>query len=121
MDYRIERILEFIAKNLHKPLRLHELASSVNLSPWRVSHLFHSETGLSLREYVKRLRLEKTKESLETTFLRVKEIAALAGYGSAAQLIRDFRKAFGITPLEYRRRFLHRTARIRTRHSKKMK
>lgn len=121
MDYRIQSILHYIANNLHRPLRLHELASSVNLSPWRFSHLFHSETGLSLREYIKRLRLEKTKELLETTFLRVKEIAALAGYGGVAQFIKDFKKAFGATPLEYRRRFHRRTARIRTRRSKKTK
>jgi transcriptional regulator GlxA family with amidase domain len=58
---------------------------------------------------------------LETTFLRVKEIAASVGYRNVAQLDRDFKKAFGVTPLQHRRRFFRRMARTRTHGGKTVK
>ncbi|MCL6564947.1 MAG: AraC family transcriptional regulator [Acidobacteriia bacterium] len=82
MDRRIQHVLRYLQQNCHRRWRLRDLASSVNLSPTRFSHLFHSETGLPLREYIKRLRLDKAKQLLATTFLRVKEISNQVGYGS---------------------------------------
>ncbi len=111
MDHRIERVILNLGQNLHRRVRLTELASSVNLSVSRLSHLFRAETGSSLHAYVKRIRLQKAREFLERGFLLVKEIAFLVGYKSVSQFIRDFSETYGESPLEYRRRFRGRTAR----------
>jgi transcriptional regulator GlxA family with amidase domain len=103
MDQRVQIIIALMEENLQRELPLEELAKSVNLSVSRLRHLFRAETGTSPTQYLKSVRIRKAKEMLETTFMSVKQIMSLVGAGDRNHFARNFKKAYGSTPTEYRK------------------
>ena len=103
MDRRVQITISFMKANLQREVLLSEMARLVNLSPSRLQHLFKAETGTSLTQYLKSLRLERARELLETTFLSVKQVMTTAGLKNKSHFVKDFKKAYGMTPTEYRR------------------
>lgn len=97
-------MVELMRGDLSRGLSLEALARAVNLSPSRLHNVFKSETGLSPARYLKKLRLERAKELLEESFFSVKEIRVRVGIGDESHFVRDFKKAYGLTPTEYRAR-----------------
>ncbi len=98
MDRRIKAAIEIMHSNAHCRLELPELAQQVNLSPSRFSHLFKTETSLSPKQYSYQWRVQKAKELLDRTFLKVNEISALLGYKHTGDLSRAFTKFYGYPP-----------------------
>lgn len=80
------------------------MAASVNLSYSRLEHLFKAETGITPVSYLKKLRIEKARELLETTFLTNQQIIVKVGICDESHFIRDFKKAYGLQPSQYRKR-----------------
>ena len=104
MAIRILTVVEFMKANLHRKLTLDEIAPSAGLSCSRVGHLFKSEFGMPPGKYLKMLRVEKARELLENTSLRVKVIMAQVGIQDQSHFTKDFKKVYGVTPSEYRER-----------------
>lgn len=77
----------------------------VRLSERHLQKLFKSEVGISPITYLRDLRLDKARSLLETTFLSMKEIGIAIGMLNTGLFTRDFKKKYGITPTEYRRRY----------------
>ncbi len=59
---------------------------------------------MSPEQYMKLLRMMKAKELLEMTFLQVKEICAEVGINDESHFVRDFKRIFGASPMQYRAR-----------------
>ena len=74
MDSRVRQAISLLSEDLSCDFDFKTLAASVNLSPSRLRHLFKDETGLTPAQYLKRLRLERARELLDTSFLRLKEV-----------------------------------------------
>ena len=91
--------------NLHRELSLGECAHSVNLSVWRLCHIFRAEVGMPPIQYLKQLRIERAKNLLETSFLSVKEITHIVGLNDESHFVRDFKKTYGVPPTLYRTAF----------------
>ena len=104
MDQRVRSIIALINANIQRQLSVRELARSVNLSTSHLRRLFKSETGKPITTYLKDLRLQHSRDLLETTFLSVKEIAARIGQ-SANHFITDFKKVHGVTPSQFADRY----------------
>jgi transcriptional regulator GlxA family with amidase domain len=105
MDQRVQAAIDFMNANLHRKLSPNEVADSVNLSTDRLRRIFKAETCQSLTAYRKRLQLERGKHLLETTFFSVKQIAAKSGLTEVSHFVRDFKKAYGLRPSEYAKRY----------------
>lgn len=86
-------------------LSLPEFAQSVNLSVWRLCHIFKSDVGVPPIKYLRFLRMERAKELLESSFLSVKEIAYQVGLNDESHFVRDFKSTYGYSPTLYRLRF----------------
>src|SRR5689334_14616599 len=86
-------------------LTLTEFAHSVNLSVWRLSHIFKSDVGMPPIKYLKLLRMERAKGLLESSFLSVKEIAFQVGLNDESHFVRDFKLTYGYSPTTYRAQF----------------
>ena len=86
-------------------LSLSEFAQSVNLSVWRLSHIFKSDVGMPPIKYLKLLRMEQAKGLLESSFLSVKEIAFRVGLNDESHFVRDFKSTYGHSPTNYRAHF----------------
>ena len=103
MDQRVRIVTGLIEQNLDRPWPAEKLANSVGLSPTHLRRLFRQETGISLSQYGKQLRLTEARRLLQTTLLSVKQIAAKAGAGDVSHFIRSFEKTYGMSPARYRR------------------
>ena len=86
-------------------LSLAEFAQSVNLSVWRLCHIFKSDVGMPPIRYLRLLRMERAKGLLESSFLSVKEIAYQVGLNDESHFVRDFKSTYGYTPALYRSHF----------------
>ena len=86
-------------------LSLSEFAQSVNLSVWRLCHIFKSDVGMPPIRYLRLLRMERAKDLLESSFLSVKEIAYQVGLNDESHFVRDFKSTYGFSPALYRSRF----------------
>lgn len=83
-------------------LSLAEFAQSVNLSVWRLCHIFKSDVGMPPIRYLRLLRMERAKDLLESSFLSVKEIAYQVGLTDESHFVRDFKSTYGYSPALYR-------------------
>ena len=86
-------------------LSLSEFAQSVNLSVWRLCHIFKSDVGMPPIRYLRLLRMERAKNLLESSFLSVKEIAFQVGLNDESHFVRDFKSTYGFSPALYRSHF----------------
>jgi transcriptional regulator GlxA family with amidase domain len=108
MDQRVQKVLRLMEEDLSRRLTPAEIARAVNLSPAHLRYLFKAETGMSVMQYQKRLRLEEARRLLENTFLSGKEIMNRIGITDESHFVRDFKQSYGMTPAQYRAR--HRGA-----------
>ncbi len=86
-------------------LSLAEFAQSVNLSVWRLCHIFKSDVGMPPIRYLRLLRMKRAKDLLESSFLSVKEIAFQVGLNDESHFVRDFKSTYGYSPALYRSQF----------------
>ena len=94
---------------LSEPHSVDSLARSVNLSTWRLCHIFKSETRKPPLQYLRSLRMQKARKLLETTFLSVKQVMFEVGLKDESHFVRDFKRVYGASPAEYRRRHFCQT------------
>jgi transcriptional regulator GlxA family with amidase domain len=106
MDRRVLNVIKLMEVYFDQPLSLDDLARSVNLSPWRLSHIFKTETRTPPLQYLRTLRMRHAKRLLETTFLSVKQIMTEIGVRDGSHFVRNFKITYGLSPTRYRQRFL---------------
>ncbi|UCM86737.1 GlxA family transcriptional regulator [Streptomyces marincola] len=97
--------LDWLQHNLHRPLRLADIARAASLSERQLHRRFRAGTGTTPLRWLLRLRVERARALLETTELPVEQIAGLCGFGSAVSLRAHFRERQGCGPAAYRKRF----------------
>jgi len=98
-------IWDKMEKDLSKDFPLNELAFFSTYSPWHFHRLFRSFQKENVKDYIRRLRLEKAAYELKTTSFPILEIAMESGYTSQEAFTKAFRKALGITPKQFRERY----------------
>lgn len=101
-DRRVQVVKIMIEDNFHRHLDLSELAKAVNLSAWRLAHIFKAEVGISPLRYLSLIRLRRARRYLETSFLTVREIGASVGIPNASHFTRIFKAAYGTSPVQHR-------------------
>ncbi|MEO3750939.1 helix-turn-helix domain-containing protein [Streptomyces sp. B6B3] len=97
--------LDWLYRNLHRPLALADIARHAGLSTRQLHRRFRAETGATPLRWLLWARTERTRELLETTDLPIEHIAHVTGFGSAASLRAHFRDRLGSSPSAYRRAF----------------
>ncbi len=103
MDERLRRAIELIENRYHTPLTIKEISQHVCLSPSRLSHIVKSQLGFSLRDYIKKLRIEKAKVLLIETDLSISEIATEVGYPDQSYFTKSFKSNENCTPNSFRK------------------
>lgn len=91
------RVEDHIRSSYMTPIRVEELARRLNMDRRYLSRLFRSQTGLSIRAYLTRVRLERAREYLERGHT-VKEAAALCGWEDISGFSRRFAQEYGCAP-----------------------
>nr|AJY78080.1 putative regulator [Myxococcus virescens] len=101
----IREVQEWLPEHLQEDLSVEALAKRAAMSPRNFARAFHAQVGATPARYIERLRVEAARRLLETTQRNIKEIACEVGFGALETLHRAFKRALGLTPAEYRRRF----------------
>ena len=78
--------------------------AATNLSRRPLEKAFRHEMKRTLNEEIVRVRMEKVKDLLTTTNMKVVEVAAATGFARPSHLFRTFRKQLGLSPKTYRKR-----------------
>lgn len=102
VDIRVKLIIEFMQSNLEKRIAPGELARLVGLSDSRFRHLFTAETGMSPKDCLRRLRLDRAKQLLEEGALTIEQVALRVGWQHRSHFERRFKQLHGMTPAQYR-------------------
>ncbi|MDR6551935.1 response regulator [Paenibacillus qinlingensis] len=94
---------KIIMEKLGEPITLTSVSEEVGLSSYYLSRLFKEVTGESFNDYVTRLRMEKAVQLLQTTQMKVYEVAEQVGIPSYRYFSQLFRNWTGVAPTEYKK------------------
>jgi AraC family transcriptional regulator len=105
IDYqeRLLRVMVYVQNHLDEPLPLDDLAKIACFSPYHFHRIFRGMMGESVKEHVRRLRLERAAFRLTCSNRPVTDIALDAGYDTHESFTRAFGRMFGMSPSVYRR------------------
>jgi AraC-like DNA-binding protein len=101
---QLQRIFTIIEDRLSTPPNLDELAGAIGVSRRHFFRAFKQSTGKTPHRYLAEYRLERTLDLLRSTDLLATEIAIECGFSSSSHFTYTFKRAFGLRPLDYRRR-----------------
>jgi len=98
---RVERAKELLARNLAQPPTLEALGREVGCSPFYLSRSFSREVGLTIPQYLRKLRMERAAELLRMGHHNVTEAATEVGYSSLSHFSKAFCETIGCCPVLY--------------------
>ncbi len=105
-DPRINRVLDFIDYNLNSRLTNDQLAKQIFMSKNAFTRFFREQTQCSPQEYIRKIRIDTACNLLDRGDLTIDEIAERCGFTDRFHLSKVFKKAKGLPPAEYRKRFV---------------
>jgi AraC-like DNA-binding protein len=108
-DARVNEVIDRLKQTPGAPLDLESLARDVGMSSSGFRHLWRRVIGSPLARFRRDLRLDASAVELTSTHRTVSEIAYDLGFNDLRYFERAFRRRFGISPTEYRRRSHRRT------------
>jgi AraC family transcriptional regulator len=99
----LEELLEELHRDSAADASLGQLAQRFGIHEAHMARAFRRRHGCSIGEYVRWLRLEKSKIALSSTRATVSEVAAESGFYDQAHFSRAFKKQYGVSPAAYRK------------------
>ncbi len=98
----VRNAVSYMEEHFSKALSLSDVAFHVGLSSEYLSRLFKEETGVKFVVYLNNLRLKNALHLLETTQMKVYEVAEQVGYSNLSYFSTVFKKKFGQNPFDYK-------------------
>ena len=95
---RVARAQEILRQRLAEPPALEELAKTVGCSTFYLSRQFSQETGMTIQQFIRQVRMERAAELLRTGQCNVTEAAMTVGYNSLSHFSSVFHETFGCCP-----------------------
>lgn len=106
INYEVISIAKrFTEKYFAEPIKLKDIAGSVNLSSIYFHNIFTETTGITPHQYLINCRIENAKKLLWNPKISISEIAEKSGFGCQQYFNKVFKKETGTTPAEYRKSF----------------
>ena len=97
----IRRAQQFICAHIREKLTVPYVARMVDVSPSYMTALFHKNLQISPGEYIRRIKIQESKQMIREGNMNFTEIAAALHYSTVHHFSRQFKEKFGITPTEY--------------------
>jgi Adenosine deaminase len=93
---------DIINQEYFKPELLHELPSRLHISSSHFQRIFKKVVGLTPKEYLKKLRIDKAAELFDNSTMSNTDICLAAGFSNLSSFYAAFRTQMGLSPKEYR-------------------
>lgn len=103
VSWQVQQVNRYIEEHLSEDLTLTTLAKHIHYNPSYLSRIYKQQTGATLINYINTTRIRHACKLLEESSLRVNQIAEQCGICSTKYFNEAFRKAMGVTPMEYRK------------------
>ena len=101
---RMRSLIDYINTHYAEKMLLTELAEKEELSLHYLSHLFQESLGMPFQEYLSRVRCEQARRLLLSTDQTLLDIGIACGFSDPKYFNRGFRRQYGCSPKEYRKR-----------------
>ena len=102
-NMRVKSIHEFLMLNYQEEINLKEIAGLVHMAPASACRFFKSSTGLSIFEYLNKIKIDYACKLLLNTDLNIVDISYDSGFNNLSHFNKQFRKFLGKTPTEFRK------------------
>jgi two-component system response regulator YesN len=99
----VQKARQMILKYYDQGITLEEVAEKLYVSGEYLSTQFKKQTGSSFSEAIREVRIERVKELLLNTHLKLNQIAELAGYADPKYMSKVFKADVGMLPSEFRK------------------
>ncbi len=97
---RVAAGLAWLRRNAVRPIKVEELAREMRMSPSGMHSWFRAVTSMSPLQYQKQLRLQEARRMLLAEALDAATVSRRVGYQSASQFSREYRRFFGVPPMQ---------------------
>lgn len=98
----ITACLDYIYAHIKERITIEDLAEHTNLSTSYLSKLFKKELGISVSDYIREKKIEKSQNLLKFCDYSLVDIANYLSFSSQSHFIQSFKQLVGMTPKKYR-------------------
>ena len=103
-SHAIQKCCDYIELSLDRKICAGDLASLVGYTEYYLTEKFKKETGKSVSEYIRQMKIDRAKLLLQSTNMSVQEIAERLAFNTPNYFIQCFRDLTGSTPAQFRKR-----------------
>ncbi|MCD4709280.1 MAG: AraC family transcriptional regulator [Bacteroidales bacterium] len=100
---RVKGIHEFLMKNYREEMNLEEIASIIHMAPASACRFFKSSTGLTIFEYLNKIKIDYACKLLLNTDQNIVNISYDCGFNNLSHFNKQFQKFIGKTPTQFRK------------------
>lgn len=98
---QIVKTIDYINNHLYENIKINDIAEYINLNQFYLSTLFKQETGVNLKDFILKKKIETARNMIDYSDLSFIEIAEELGFCSQSYFILSFKKIIGMTPKKY--------------------
>ncbi|MEO6054107.1 MAG: substrate-binding domain-containing protein [Chthoniobacterales bacterium] len=109
-DSHVDMAIQFIRAHLEETSLIKQVFAHVPMSRRTLERRFNQCLGRTIIETIQEMKIERIKQLLDTTSMKLHEIARFSGFSNIYYMTRLFGKKVGLSPSKYRTRFQRRTA-----------
>jgi AraC-like DNA-binding protein len=99
---RVKNIHEFLMKNYQNDIDLKEVAEVAHMAPASVCRFFKTSTGMTIFEYLNKIKIEYSCQLLLNTDLNILDISYDCGFNNLSHFNKQFKKFIAVTPTQFR-------------------
>jgi len=97
-----KQVQMYVYNNIKEKLYLNDIAKAVHMSPTYLSSEFKKQTGKTLSKYIIELKINKAKEYLAFSDMRIQDISEELGFSDYRYFCTVFKNETNLSPLSYR-------------------
>jgi len=104
--HRINKVIDFVERNLDKEIRLEKIADIASFSPFHFHRIFTAMMGETPNGFIKRKRIEKAASMLINNLdVSITDITYTCGFGSTSSFCKAFKDHYKINTKEFRKKY----------------
>lgn len=100
-EERVDRVKAILTQRLEEPPPLADLGREIGCSPFYLCRTFSQHTGVTISQYLRKIRMEKAAQMLQSGDYNVTETAMAVGYSSLSHFSKVFAETYHTCPCVY--------------------